>query len=58
MKKIQIIKKELKQPCYICKSNGSIRGVACDACEGTGKYKENYYYHIAKGTCISGDTLK
>ena len=51
MKKTNIIKKELRYPCYCC--NPSIRGDSrqrkdCEVCSGTGFFKDEIYYHLAQ----------
>jgi len=66
MKNLEIIKKELKYPCYCCRQ--SIRGktvprIQCKACNGTGFFKDEVYFHIVtdkKGNkyCLDGDSLK
>jgi len=63
---LKIIKKVIKYPCYCCKK--SIKGETvprknCRACDGTGLFKENFYYHIyigkdGKKYCIDGDSVK
>jgi hypothetical protein len=61
MVKLKVIKKIIKTPCYCC--NEGLYGNArprksCPACKGTGKYPETFYYHIYKGQCFTGDTIK
>lgn len=56
-KTLKVIKKTIKQSCWICK------GKKCKACHNTGNWEESIYYHIVtdkKGNkyCISGDTIK
>lgn len=51
MKKTNIIKKELRYPCYCC--NPSINGEQlkrenCNVCNGTGYFKDEIYYHLAQ----------
>jgi hypothetical protein len=63
---MKVIKKEFKYPCYCCRQ--SIRGKTtprktCQACNGTGFFKDEIYYHIItdkKGNkyCLDGDTVK
>ena len=63
---MKIIKKILKYPCYCCKK--SIRGKTvkqenCKACNGTGIFIDEIYYHIytdknGKQYAIDGDTRK
>ena len=66
--KVEIIKKIIESPCYVCNGLGydSERDIKlmspekskCETCNGTGIYKETFYYHCVNGICISGDTLK
>ena len=66
MKNLKVIKKTLKYPCYCCRQ--SIRGETiprkdCKVCDGTGKFKDEIYYHIVtdrKGNkyCFDADTIK
>lgn len=58
MKDLDIIKKELKQPCYKCDGTGKINGSNCDVCKGSGVYIENYYYHIVNGVCFASEFIK
>lgn len=63
---MKIIKKTLKYPCYCCKK--SVRGKTvkrknCKACNGTGKFNDEVYYHIitdknGKQYAFLGDTIK
>ena len=58
-KKLEVIKKLIPSPCYIC--HGKDKN--CKSCNGTGFYVESLYYHICKGKngkkyAIDGDTLK
>jgi len=52
MKKLKVIKKIMKDTCWVCK------GAKCKACHYTGQWEESIYYHIYKGICFSGDTIK
>ena len=57
MRKLEAIKKIIKQLCWVC------NGIKCKSCNFTGQWGESTYYHIytdKKGQkyCISGDTLK
>jgi len=52
MKKLKVIKKIMKDTCWAC------GGKKCKACHGTGKWEESIYYHIYKGQCFDGDTIK
>jgi len=60
MKKLKVIVKKVKTPCYECSEIGGIptKKNKCRCCKGTGKYTEKTYYHIYKGQCFDGDTLK
>jgi DnaJ-class molecular chaperone len=60
MTKLKIIKKVIKSPCYCCSVIGGnpVPQKECKTCNGTGIYKENFYYHIINGQCIDGDTIK
>lgn len=66
MRKLKVIKKTLKYPCYCCRQ--SIRGKTtprkdCKVCEGTGYFKDEIYFMIyrdkqGKQYAIDGDTIK
>lgn len=58
--KLEIIKKVITTPCYCCSIIGGnpVPKKDCPTCDGSGFYKENFYYHIYKGMCFSGDTIK
>jgi len=67
--KLQIIRKEIENSCYICNGTGKIINriypklgirefTLCPSCRGTGKHIETFYYHVVNGICVSGDTLK
>ncbi|HEY0089762.1 MAG TPA: hypothetical protein VGB37_13020 [Candidatus Lokiarchaeia archaeon] len=62
--KLQIIKKVISSPCYVCKTdNKHTTKKNCKVCDGKGNYKENFYYHVytdkaGKSICFSGDTVK
>ena len=63
-KKLEVIKKLITNPCYCCSPIGGkpTPRKECKVCNGTGKYVENFYYHIytdKKGQkiCISKDTV-
>ena len=61
MKALKVIKKVLSSICYKCNGTGLIgmfNQRDCPTCVGTGKFKENFYYHIYKGQAFNGDTLK
>lgn len=51
-KKIEVIKKELKNKCFCCDGKG------CKTCNNSGIYKEYYYIFIVNGYAIGADTLK
>lgn len=55
----KIIEKTLSFPCYNC-SQDKKKQVDCPKCNGTGIYKETFYYFIdgKKKIAFSGDTLK
>lgn len=55
---MSIIKKKIKNPCYIC--NGKKGNKKCKACNGTGIFEDEIYYFIDKKNkiAIDGDTLK
>jgi len=42
MKKLKVIKKIMKDTCWVCK------GTKCKACHGTGKWEESIRYFIYK----------
>lgn len=52
MKKLKVIKKIMKDTCWVCK------GKKCKVCHNTGMWEESIYYHIVNGICFSGDSLK
>jgi len=52
MKKLKIIKKIMKDTCWVCK------GAKCKACHYTGQWEESIYYHIYKGMAFGCDTIK
>jgi len=52
MKKLKVIKKVAIQTCWACNGRG------CKICNEIGKWKESTYFHIYKGQCFSGDTIK
>ena len=72
MKKLKVIKKIVKTPCWVCEGKGEIMVSAsktgatyepCKICQGTGKWLDETYYHIYTGKegkkyCIDGDSLK
>lgn len=63
---LKIEKKVFKYPCYCCKK--SVRGkttkrATCKACNGTGYFLDDIYYHYYTGKdgkqyCIDADTAK
>jgi hypothetical protein len=59
-KTFKVITKTIKTPCYSC--NEGLRGAArprkdCKECNGTGIYKEKYYYFIDGKYAYDKDTL-
>jgi len=61
MKKLEVIKKIIKTPCYCCSISQygkTIPRKNCKTCNGTGIYKENYYIHIVGKYAFGGDTIK
>ena len=60
MKKLKVIKKVLESSCYCCSNVGGkpFPQKECKVCNGTGIFKENYYYHIYKGMAFGCDTIK
>ena len=60
MKKLKVITKIIESPCYCCSVIGGnpVPQKECITCGGTGIFKETFYYHIYKGQCWSGDTIK
>jgi hypothetical protein len=57
MSKLKVIKKIIKNLCWVCKGKG------CKTCHFSGYWEESIYYHIItdkKGNkiCFSGDTIK
>ena len=55
--KVEVIKKVLKNKCYVCDGTGKVKEEVCKVCNN-GVYEENFYYHVVNGICVSGDTLK
>ena len=63
-----VIQKIIEFKCYKCSGKGiiekncisSFHSIPCSVCEGTGIYKETFYYFIdgKKKIAFSGDTLK
>jgi len=66
MKKLEVIKKIIKTPCYCCSISQYGKAIPrknCKTCNGTGIYKENHYTLIttnSKGQqfAIDADTIK
>ena len=57
MPNLEVIKKTIKDTCWVCK------GKKCKACHNSGSWEESIYYHIYKGKdgkqyCIDGDSIK
>ena len=60
-RKLEVIKKVVKTPCYVCSEIGGIptKRSKCKVCKGTGFYKEYHYTYIVNGKyAYEGDTLK
>ena len=55
---MSIIKKQIKNSCYIC--NGKKGNKNCKACRGTGIFEDEIYYFIddKQKIAMNGDTLK
>lgn len=66
MKNLEVIKKIVKTPCYLCCEGlygKTVERSKCPACNGTGKYSESHYYHIytdknGQKTCFDGESVK
>jgi hypothetical protein len=66
MRKLKVLIKKLKQPCYCCNESTcgkTTKRNECKFCGGTGQFVENYYYHIyttkeGQQICFGGETLK
>lgn len=59
----KIIREIKSSKCYKCDGQGMILNntkqyIWCNVCDGTGQYKENYYYHIINNIAFDGDTIK
>lgn len=53
--KLKVIVKTTFFPCYCCKGKKTSKKCVC---KGTRKYPEKQYYHIYKGMCFDGESLK
>jgi DnaJ-class molecular chaperone len=56
--KVEIYKKLIEKVCCCCFQTGEVAKKNCTHCKGTGIVEDSIYYHIVKGICIDGDTVK
>jgi RecJ-like exonuclease len=59
---IEIIKKTISYPCYVCKADGKkCTHKGCKVCDGKGNFNETIYYFIyeknGKKYCVDSDNI-